>query len=109
MTNKEKLWLKAETEAALIEALPFARGADKEGNSFWIGDKHAYSLDVIGILQKGTGEFVTDEAGVDHEIKEPIAGYHANMKCIAEIKALIPAAIQIPEPTNKQRRWAGEE
>lgn len=98
------LYLKANNEQALIDALPFARGLDLLGNPYWIPATHEFSLDIIGTLYNNDAVF----NGVAL-ITPPteISGFHANIKCNDRILALIPVnIIIIPPPQRIQREWA---
>ena len=99
------LYLRADTEQNLIDALPFARGVDFDSNPIWIRTTHDFTLDIIGALSNddatvdGNGEVVTQPA------QKP--GFHANLLCTDAIAATIPnEIIVIPPPTNIKRKWA---
>ena len=98
------LYLKASSEQALIEALPFARGVSQVGESYWISATHEYALDIVGDLYNNdsilNGVIIVTPA-------TKISGFHANITCNDRIMALIPVEIIImPPPGRIQRMWA---
>lgn len=98
------LYLRAADEAALIAALPWARGIDEDGDPIWLTGSHDYALVVIGTLVVSPGEY--DEDG--EEISPPVVaeGYHANLRCTEEIAALVPDEVIIaPEPETPAMEW----
>ncbi|MHA6641354.1 hypothetical protein [Mesorhizobium sp. A623] len=92
------LYLRADTEADLAAALPFAHQNDE-----WITSTHDYALDLIGPVVATDGTY--DENG--KELTAPIidARFHANLRCTAEFAALVPEGIQI-SPDSPSRVWA---
>lgn len=95
------LYLRVATEAALASALPFAREDDE-----WIMASHDFALDLIGPVVTTDGTY--DEDG--EELTAPVldARYHANLRCTAEIAALVPPSITIDAPASPARVWHGE-
>lgn len=89
------LHLKAANEAALIEALPFARYEDS-----WITATHEFSLDIIGDLY--TPGIYEGEVCIMPAVK--LEGFHANLILINE-DLFVPEEIII-NPSNPQRVWA---
>lgn len=105
------LYLKAATEQALIDALPFARGIDLQGDPYWLSATNEFSLDIIGDLYNDDAVYSEelDERGRHVCISAPtkIPGFHANLRCNDRIRALIPEGVIImPPPGRVQRQWA---
>ena len=96
--------LRAESEAALAEALPFARSTDETGAPCWIDYTHDYALDRIGPVVTTPGVYDEDGAEITPPVINP--AYHANLRCTPEIAALVPAEIAIPAPAYPKRVWA---
>ena len=95
------LYLKANNEQALINAMPSFR-LDGE----WLYSSHYYALTIMGILYNDDG--VYDELG---EVVTPatiINGFHANLRCTPEIADSTPSEIQILRPNNLKVRWFDE-
>lgn len=94
------LYLRAESEAALIAALPMFR---EDGH--WITASHAHALDVIGTF------YTPVELDADGKIVgggEALPGYHANLRLIDEgLADQIPAEI-IVTPETPMRVWADQ-
>ncbi len=44
----------------------------------WMQASHTHALDVVGVIQKPTGETATDEEGNHYPIYAPIPGFHVN-------------------------------
>ncbi len=97
------LYLRADTEADLIAALPFARWTDDDEIAHWNRDADEWALDLIGPMMVSAGTY--DEAG--DELTPPVIDnrFHANMRCSEAIAALVPEAIQVA-PDNPRRVWA---
>lgn len=82
------LYLRADTEAALKEALAFA--VSPEGD--WMPCGSGWALDPIGALERAPGD--TD------------ARFHANLRLLdPALEALVPEAIRV-SPTAPRRVWA---
>lgn len=105
------LYLKATDEAALIEALPFARGEDEQGNAIWIQTTHDYALDIVGDIYNDDAVFgeEVDETGALIAITPPtkVEGFHANLRSNDDIAALVPQSIIIEAPATPTRIWSG--
>lgn len=102
MTEFIDLFLRAETEAALIAALPFARGPDEDGQPIWLGSGDGYALDLIGPMVTTEGTYDGDGA----ELTPPVIDqrFHANLRCSAEVAALVPIGLSV-EPDSPRRVW----
>lgn len=92
--------LKADDEAALIEALRAFRDGDN-----WITASHYHALDVIGTLYtpgsvEGEGRAIVPT--------DPKPGYHANLRLFGEGETLLPSirAEIIVCPSSPERVWA---
>lgn len=97
------LYLRAADEAAMIEALPFLRGQDDDGNPAWITSSQTWALDVIGPLEVTPG--IYDEEGA--QLVAPVVDgrFHANLRCAPEIAAQVPEEVRT-EPSSPRRMWA---
>lgn len=93
--------LRAVDEDALASALQAAGVIDQWGNV-----TRGMTLDVIGIIQRPTGEMIEGEGG-QYPALAPVAGWHANLiaPLSDEQEALIPL---IPAPVAPYRVFAGE-
>ena len=87
----QDLYLKADSEDALMTAL-----ADSGASG--------YSIDIIGVIYKQTGETVLEEGTIMPEISM-IDGFHANLRgsFTESQKALLPL---IEAPATPMRVWA---
>lgn len=110
--------LRAETEAALKAALPFAVSTEDEtvngvvtrpAGSWITSAPGVYALDLIGPM-------IVEDAvygDPDPETGEPViltpavvgSGYHANLRCLGEFAPDIDAGL-IVTPENPRRVWA---
>lgn len=94
------LFLKSDSEADMIEALPFARTDDD-----WVVATHEYALDIIGTIYNDNAVF-----DADGEVITPATakdGFHANLRCTPEIAATVdPAVILDPAPVTPVREFA---
>lgn len=99
----ETLYLRAESEEALIKALSFARY-----EYGWIEASHEFSLDIIGILDEDTTGWPVNKDGVLLSPVKHLPGFHANIKCTDKIVAMIPVSIVIPTPDKPRRKWLGD-
>ena len=106
-------YLKAESEEALWSAL-ISAGVAKESEVDGVtykGPVAGISLDVVGVIYKGTGQMVevtSPEMGTfTYEEQEPIDGYHANIRgeLTDEQKAALPL---IDKPNAPVRIWFGD-
>lgn len=90
--------LRAESEAALIEALPWAR---QDGG--WVLATHQWALDVIGPIVTTPGTY--DEDFV--ELTPPITDsrFHANLMLLGGFAPEIPDGL-IVTPSNPLREFA---
>lgn len=91
------IYLRAETEADIIAALPFARDVDGDGDGFWIDATRDFALCIIGPVTVTPGVYDDDGA----EITPPVidARFHANMRCTEAFAAKVPSAIRIDVDT----------
>lgn len=95
------LYLKADSESALIEALPFARHENA-----WLEASNTFALDIIGILYEDTSEWPLNERGELLQEPAQLPGFYANLKVTEEIITLVPSDIIISAPTRPRRVWA---
>ncbi|MEN0652367.1 MULTISPECIES: hypothetical protein [Hyphobacterium] len=110
--------LRAETEAALKGALPFAVLAEDETSEgvvirpagSWIAHKPGlYALDLIGplIVEDATFGEPDPETGEAEMLTPPVVdeGFHANLRTIGDFAPEIDPAL-IVTPSNPRRVWA---
>ncbi|HGY1012556.1 TPA: hypothetical protein ACNUUK_000798 [Aeromonas salmonicida subsp. smithia] len=106
MTDFIDLNLRAADEAAMTRAL-LAAGFIKDSESDTLYHPAA-SLQLLptGMLTRPTGE-VTIVDGIGLEVREPVPGYHANVRTTsaALADALAPVSLN-PAPANPQYVWA---
>jgi hypothetical protein len=117
-TNFYDYYLNAESENALWEALISAglvkEYSDSETGTFKAPVNATISLDVIGLIHKGTGNMIEvndPEMGTyTYEETSPIEGFHANLRMFEELteeqKAILPL---IESPNTPVRKWFGDE
>lgn len=107
------LYLRADSEAALITALAFARMTGANGQGGWLTATAEYALDIIGDIYNDDGVYDTSSflgffpsrICVTPPTKK--AGFHANLKCNDRILALVPVGVIIvPPPGHVVREWA---
>jgi hypothetical protein len=92
-------FLKFQSEAAAIEAFaPWA--TDEATYPAYIG---TVAVDVVGVIQKPTGEMLTDSEGNSYPDMRPIPGWHVNLS--GEVPEL--AAFEIDAPDIPARIFAG--
>ncbi|MNH05691.1 hypothetical protein D3C79_650340 [compost metagenome] len=106
MTDFIDLNLKAADEAAMTTALLAASFIkDSESDTLY---HPAASLLLLppGMVTRPTGE-VTGVDGIALEVREPVPGYHANVRTAspALASALAPVSLN-PAPANPQYVWA---
>lgn len=95
------LFLRADTEAELIAALPWARGEDEDGGEYWLTAGPGWALDVIGPVAR-----LREFAGA--EIEPPVIDgrFHANLRLAAPgVVSVTEAVIVSPEPSSPARWW----
>jgi hypothetical protein len=100
-------YLRANTEAALYEAL-VAAGIVREIEDGWhVTDGHKYALDVVGKVYKPTGEII-EQDGVESPVMAAVPGYHANLRVMdaSNFDAELLAEVTINPPNNPARGWA---
>jgi len=99
-TGMIDIYLRADTEADMIAALPWARG-----EAGWITGGDGWALDVIGPVVTSPGEY--DEDGT--EIVAPVVDgrFHANLRLAAPgaVPDVPDDVIVSPEPQSPTRRW----
>lgn len=102
MTELIDLYLRTATEAAMIAALSFARGETEDGDPIWLTCGEGFAFDPIGPMVTEPGTY--DEEG--EEVTPPTidSRFHANLRCSAEVAALVPAGIQLT-PDSPRRVW----
>mgnify|MGYP001135572777 CR=1 FL=1 len=97
------LYLRADTEADMIAALPWARAIDPAGDAVWTRSTESYALDLVGAVVTAPGTY-----GDDHTvIMAPTLDtrFHANLRCTADLAAQVPANIIIDAPATPARVW----
>lgn len=110
MTPWQPIYLRADDEAAMIDALDAAGlvGADPEtGDQIIGGDPFKIRLTVLPTLHEPTGETLTDGEGNEYPEMAPVPGYHVN--------ALVSSGDSLPEelqalvitPNTPKVKWAG--
>ena len=96
--------LKADTQAAMTKAL-ISAGFIKDSESCTIYH-HTASLQLLppGMVTRPTGEVQTVD-GIELEVREPVPGYHANVRTTdaALAAALAPVTVVVETP---QYVWA---
>ena len=110
--------LRAETEAALKAALPFAVSTEDEtvngvvtrpAGSWITSAPGVYALDLIGALVVEDAVFgEPDPETGEREILTPAVmdeGFHANLRCLGDFAPEIDAGL-IVTPSNPRRVWA---
>lgn len=98
------LYLRADSEVALIAALAFARMADTNGQGGWCTATAEYALDIIGVIYNDDAVYVNSALVTPATSK---SGFHANLKCNDRILALVPVSVIIvPPPGRILREWA---
>jgi hypothetical protein len=102
-------YLRADSEAALIAALPFARNETEIEGGEWLTKGKGWSLDVIGKLPDPAqpGEYEA-ETGAEITPQGWLPGFHANMIVKQTFAETIPNEIVIDNPNTPQRKWAGQ-
>ncbi|WP_303847626.1 hypothetical protein [Aeromonas sobria] len=104
MTDFIDLNLKASDKAAMEKAL-LAAGFIKDSESGTLYHPTAsLQLLPLGMVTRPTGEVQVVE-GVEIAVREPVPGYHANVRTTSEelASALAPVSIDVPTP---QYVWA---
>lgn len=80
------------------------------GDPYLVKNTKHYTIDVVGIVTKSTGNTITDpESGVEFFEKTPVAGWHVNVRLIddevrPQIEEIDAEYGVIPE--NPRRVWA---
>jgi hypothetical protein len=98
-----QLYLRTDTEAEMIEALPWARGTDRDGNGVWITSSHDYALDVIGPLCLTPATYDADYKPLTPPVMD--GRFHVNLRYRGPLGAKIPSSIRIPAPETPKRGW----
>ena len=96
--------LKADSEAELATALPFARTNDENGQEVWVLGGENYALDLIGDVVAEPA--VTDENG---NITTPAVladGFHSNLRIWGSFQHDLSAVLLAPQPTTPVRAFA---
>lgn len=70
-----------------------------------------YAIDVIGVIQKATGNTLTDDEGNEYPEIAPIDGWHVNFRLMSEgkreaIEAVAETYEVTPTPATPHRVWA---
>lgn len=99
------IYLRAETEAELVAALPWAREQDGDADPHWATGGEGWALDIIGPVVIAAGSYDDDGA----ELAAPVIDRrcHANLRCTPEIADSIPTGVRIAPPETPARVWAG--
>jgi hypothetical protein len=94
--------LRADTEADLIDALPWAREGDE-----WVRDTDDYCLVLHGPLQLMPAVMDADEAGEPVEISPAVVDtrFHADLRLMGGFEPDIPGAVII-HPANPLHRFS---
>lgn len=66
---------------------------------------HDYSIDVVGVIYKPTGEMIEGEDGLFFPEQAPIAGYHVN---VVSVEPIFDAQFEV-FPTTPARVFGGVE
>ena len=56
-----------------------------DGEPYLITDTKDYSLDVVGLIYKPTGNMLTDSDGKEYPEQAPVSGWHVNIKLARDI------------------------
>lgn len=91
------LYLRADTEVEMIEALPFARG--DEG---WLSAGAGFALDVIGPVVITPAVFEGDEIATPAVLDNR---FHVNLRCSPDIAEQVPMELRVT-PEVPYRVWA---
>lgn len=90
--------LRADTEADLAAAVPFAHD-DEHG---WLTSGDGYALDLIGPLVTQQGTY--DDDGNEISPPEVDARFHANLRCSENVAAIVPSSVVVT-PDQPKRVW----
>ncbi|WP_054312926.1 hypothetical protein [Mesorhizobium sp. 1M-11] len=97
------LYLRADTEADMIAALPWARAIAPAGDGVWNRSTESYALDLVGAVVTAPGVYGEDHAVITQPTLDD--RFHANLRCTAEIAAQVTANIIIDAPATPARVW----
>ena len=100
------LYLRADTEADLIAALPWARIDDEDTGPRWLDGGDGWALSIVGPVVTAPGAY--DEDGAEIEPPTIDGRFHANLRVAsAELAESVPAEIIVsPAPATPARVWA---
>ena len=59
-----------------------------DGDPYLVAYTRDYSIDVIGVMRKPTGNMLTDDEGNEYPEQAPIDGWHVNVKLHGESEEL---------------------
>lgn len=111
------------SEADMPTALAFAYTQDTEtqvddetgeetvvnvGDPYLVPFTADYAIDVVGVIQKPTGNTLTDAEGNEYPEMAPIAGWHINIRLIGDAMRSEVEALDAQcgvEPTTPERVW----
>ncbi|PKR55413.1 hypothetical protein [Thalassospira marina] len=99
------VYLKADSESALKEALSFCLSVDEEGSQFLAPKGPGWSLDVIGKILRPDFDFGDQESPNAPTEDDYVPGWHANLLVTEDFSETIPESIVISTPNNPVREW----
>jgi len=51
-----------------------------DGDPYLVAHTHDYAIDIVGVIQKPTGNVITDAEGNEIPEMAPVAGHHVNVR-----------------------------
>ena len=109
----EPLYLRADDEAAMMEALGAAGliGTNPDsGDQIVGGDPFVIRVTVLPTLHEPTGETLTDGEGIEYPEMAPVPGYHVNVFVHpdheAQYRSALSEVLIDPAPETPMFEWA---
>ena len=53
-----------------------------DGDPYLVTHTHDYAIDIVGVIQKPTGNVITDEEGNEIPEMAPVEGHHINVRLV---------------------------
>ena len=79
-----------------------------EGEPYLVAHTADYAIDVVGVIQKPTGNILTDAEGNEYPEMAPIAGWHINIRLMGDAVRDTVEAIDAQygvTPATPERVW----